>query len=79
MLHSLLRCSLLECFRSLLECENVHKNLTSRNAKQCKITEYYRENKDKYILLYVIVQIGELFSFLQFIYLIQIGIILRNL
>ncbi|GBL81017.1 hypothetical protein AVEN_97010-1 [Araneus ventricosus] len=29
-------------FSSLIKCENFHENLTSRNAKQCKITEFFK-------------------------------------
>jgi len=29
-------------FSSLLKCENFYENLTSRNAKQCKITEFFK-------------------------------------
>ncbi|GBO29936.1 hypothetical protein AVEN_144737-1, partial [Araneus ventricosus] len=29
-------------FRSLIKCENFYENLTSRNAKQCKITEFFK-------------------------------------
>ncbi|GBL98301.1 hypothetical protein AVEN_54858-1 [Araneus ventricosus] len=27
---------------SLIKCENIYENLTSRNAKQCKITEFFK-------------------------------------
>ncbi|GBL75919.1 hypothetical protein AVEN_26625-1 [Araneus ventricosus] len=29
-------------FSSLIKCENFYENLTSRNAKQCKITEFFK-------------------------------------
>ncbi|GBN98233.1 hypothetical protein AVEN_247895-1 [Araneus ventricosus] len=29
-------------FGSLIKCENFYENLTSRNAKQCKITEFFK-------------------------------------
>ncbi|GBM26418.1 hypothetical protein AVEN_139370-1 [Araneus ventricosus] len=41
-------------FSSLLKCENFYVNLTSRNAKQCKITEFFKLNKRKYTLVHII-------------------------
>ncbi|GBM85949.1 hypothetical protein AVEN_199569-1, partial [Araneus ventricosus] len=41
-------------FSSLLKCENFYENLTSRNEKQCKITEFFKQNKRKNILVHII-------------------------
>ncbi|GBN75677.1 hypothetical protein AVEN_121949-1 [Araneus ventricosus] len=41
-------------FSSLIKCENFYENLTSRNAKQCKITEFFKYNKRKYIIVHII-------------------------